>query len=439
MRLSLKYLAVAALPLSMVAGVACGGGDAESSGTGGGSTTGTGTAGNGSGGSTGTGTAAAPTYYEDVAPILMANCASCHRAGGIAPFELLTYEQAKTAAGAIRSATEQRIMPPFVLDNSGACNTYQDARWLDDAEIATIGAWVDGGTLEGDPANAPPVPPPPAGLDRVDVTFDMGVEYTPNTAISDDYRCFIIDPGLTQTQFMIGSEVKPGDDRVVHHVILYALDDAQAEQDAANQDAADPGPGYTCFGGPGVSSRWIVGWAPGGGAMNYPQGTGVRLNGGRKAVMQVHYNLANGAFPDRTTIDLKLAPSVTNEATIQNIAAFNLNLPPGQPLVEQSGEITIPAQIPQVRVWGVAPHMHVLGKTMNVSVIRNGQSSCLSQVNRWDFHWQGFSLFTDPLTVQGGDTVRITCGFDTTSRNTTTTWGEGTEDEMCIAFFYMSL
>lgn len=387
----------------------------------------------------GTPPANGPTYYEDVAPILMENCASCHRAGGIASFPLLTYEQAKTAAGAIRSTTEQRIMPPFNLDNSGSCNTFHEARWLADEDIATIAAWVEAGTPEGDPANAPEVPPAPTGLDRVDATFDMGLSYTPDESLDDDYRCFIVDAGITADQFLVGAEVKPGEEKVVHHVILYALDTPEAEADAAAQDAADEAPGYQCFGGAGVNgARWLVGWAPGEGALQFPEGTGLPVRAGRKAVMQVHYNLSNGPMPDRSVVDVKLAPSVEKEAEISIVPALNLYLPPGEEHVEASDQYTIPDNYPEITLWGIAPHMHTAGKTMRVEIDRAGEDICLGQVDAWDFHWQGFSHYTTPLTMKPGDTLKITCGYDTRGRTEVTTWGEGTSDEMCIAFFYIT-
>src|SRR5262245_9675269 len=76
-----------------------------------------------------------PTYYEDVAPILNRTCAACHAPGAIAPMPLLSYEQAKQVAPAIKRATHDRTMPPFAVDDSGACHTYADARWLTDDEI----------------------------------------------------------------------------------------------------------------------------------------------------------------------------------------------------------------------------------------------------------------------------------------------------------------
>ncbi|WP_170319733.1 hypothetical protein [Polyangium spumosum] len=381
-----------------------------------------------------------PTYAEDVAPILMKNCANCHVEGGIAPFPLLTFEQASPLAGLIADRTTAREMPPFNPNNCGHCNKFQDARWLTTKEIATISAWAEGGAPPGDLAKAPPPPEPPKGLTDTNLTIDTGVTYTPDGSKIDDYRCFVVDPGIPTDKFLTAYEVLPGDPRVVHHVIAFALDTAEAEAQAEALDAAEPGPGYTCYGGSGVSaSRFVVGWAPGGGPTRYPAGTGLRLPGGRKMVVQVHYNLAGGAFPDQTRIATVVADSVDKEASIQRVAANGINLPPGQPMTAVTNEETIPAQIPEVTVWGVAPHMHGAGKTMYVENELDGQKQCLVEVSNWDFHWQSFSMYETPPKVKGGSTTRITCGYDTTGRDTVTTQGEGTEDEMCIAFFYITL
>ncbi|HVH43091.1 MAG TPA: hypothetical protein VM925_12140 [Labilithrix sp.] len=374
-----------------------------------------------------------PTYAEDVAPILMSNCVGCHREGGIAPFSLLTYEQAKAQAAAIKDATSKRRMPPFNLDNSGACNTYADARWLEDTEIATIGSWVTGGTPLGDPKNIPATPPPPPSLDRVDLTIDMGTPYTPNPSRMDDYRCFVLDPGLENDQFITAFEVRPGDARVVHHLTLFALDTDEAERAAAKLDDAEPGPGYTCFGDTRVESRWLVGSGPGGGVLDLPKGTGLRMRAGHKTVLQMHYNRANGTFPDRTKIDLKLAPSVGQEAFIFSLANYEIVLPPKLREVSQSSITRVPDA---ATLWGLWPHMHTMGTKLEITVLREREETCVARVNRWNFHWQGFANYTQPIRIAKDNLLKITCTYDTSGSDKTTTWGSGTDDEMCIAFIY---
>src|SRR5262249_60243232 len=103
----------------------------------------------GAAGSAGSPPGEAPTYYKDIAPIVNAHCASCHVDGGIAPFSLLDYDSASAVAAMMKVKTQAREMPPWNPDNSGDCNTYSNARWLDDNDIATIAAWADPRAPEG--------------------------------------------------------------------------------------------------------------------------------------------------------------------------------------------------------------------------------------------------------------------------------------------------
>jgi mono/diheme cytochrome c family protein len=400
-----------------------------------------GAGGDGGSGGTGSGTSPgdAPTYYKDVAPILNQHCGNCHVQGGIAPFALLTYDDAKAVSGLMKEKTKAREMPPWNIDNTGDCNTYSNARWLSDADIATIGAWADAGAPEGDPKDAPVAPGAPKGLDKVDLSFDTGFDYTPDSSQLDEYRCFVVDLGLSEDRFVTGYEVVPGDPREVHHAILYVMESAQADAQAEAADAADPKPGYLCFGGPGAApSQWTVGWAPGSGALMYPQGTGLKLGAGRKAVLQIHYNMSNGAFPDRTKVELSLEKSVDKQARIFPVGTNDIVLPPGQADAPATGSLKIPANAGQVTVWGVAPHMHQRGHTLRVDYQEGGQKACVVNVDDWNFHWQGFGLYDKPLTAQGGGTLSIRCGYDTTHETMVVQHGEGTSDEMCLNFLYVT-
>lgn len=394
------------------------------------------------GGATDSGAPAEVTFYEQVAPILMDNCVSCHKPGGIAPFSLLTLADAKAVGSLIAPAVSSRRMPPWSADNSGSCHTYTDARWLSDRDIEVLVSWATGAQAAGDPANAPALPTDEPGLGRVDATLDMGVEYTPDRQLSDDYRCFVVDYGSASDQFLTAFEVRPGDPRVVHHILMFRLDSAAAETAAVARDQAETGPGYECFGGAGVQDSTIVGvWAPGGRVSRYPQGTGLRIPGGRKMIIQIHYNLSAGALPDRTRVDLELEPHVARPAALALVADLGLSLPPGSEYVETSGSLQIPAQVPVVSIWGLYPHMHTLGQTLRVDLASaSSDSSCMLDVPRWDFGWQQFFKYADgPVVVRGGDRIDITCGYDTRGRTETVRWGEGTLDEMCLAFLYFTI
>ncbi|MDC0720435.1 monooxygenase [Nannocystis bainbridge] len=377
----------------------------------------------------------APTYYRDVAPLLASRCTECHRSGGIAPFALGTYDEAAPFAALVARTAVERTMPPFNLDNSGACNTYVGAPWLAESDIATLTAWAQAGAPAGEPTGETLESPSVWRLDRVDLTLEMPTPYAPTEPIVDDYRCFILEPGLAEDAFVTAFEVRLGRPDVVHHLTLYALDTAKDEQEAAALDAAQDGPGYTCFGDTLVPSRWLVGSGPSDKGGDLPAGTGLRIGAGRKAVLQMHYNWQNGAAPDRTAVDLKLEPMVEREAFIGQIADKELELPPGLPAVSESEALLMDGDY---TLWGVWPHMHNLGEALRVTASRPGSESCLAQVNRYQFHWQRFAFYDRPVRVFGGDTLRITCTYDTTSRDTTTQWGFGTDDEMCIGFFYIT-
>ena len=100
--------------------------------------------------------AAAPdaTFTREVLPILQRSCQRCHRPGTGAPMSLLTYEEARPWARAIRDRVVTRQMPPWHIDRS--IGEYTADPSLSDIEIATIAAWVDGGAPRGNPADAPP-------------------------------------------------------------------------------------------------------------------------------------------------------------------------------------------------------------------------------------------------------------------------------------------
>jgi hypothetical protein len=378
----------------------------------------------------------APKYYDDVAPIINRSCAGCHQDGGIAPFPLTNYDEVHDHASEIASATAARTMPPMPVDNSGACNTYSNARWLSDDEISLLDRWASAGTPVGDPAKAPPLPGAPASLEKPDVLRDTGVSYTPNSADGhDDYRCFVV-AGLDTLHYVTAYEVVPGQPREVHHVIVYQpADDAAATAAHALDDAAT-GAGYPCFGGAGVDAAPLAMWAPGAGAIQLPTGTGVPLAAHRDLIVQIHYNLDNGTSPDRTRIALAFATSPVISAQYMPVADLDLRLPPGQKNVSSMARSSLPPV--KFTAYGAMPHMHTLGRTMRVDVEANGTSQCLVNVDRWDFHWQNAWWYEQPLLIDNPSLMLIRCGFDTRTKSDVVTWGESTSDEMCISFFYVT-
>lgn len=384
-----------------------------------------------------------PVYYGEVERILADNCIECHSddPDRLAPFSLVGLDNAQNAAEStpLAFSVMNRVMPPYYANNDGSCQTFHGTKWLTDEQIDTIVKWTNGERLAGEPT-APQMPPPPVKLPAIDKTLDIGTAYMPK-GVADDYRCFIVDAVGTVDQYLTGVHVRPGNATVVHHVILSTMPPSGSLEEAAilERDALDAEPGYDCTGGPGDGASFLTGWAPGAGVTIFPQDTGLLVPGNRKLVIRIHYNSSNtNGQPDRTLLDLDLAANVAKRATILSIRG-DVNLPPREVDATAIGtQVLNSGQIASVRVWGGAIHMHTRGTGAQVHVQRS-QDTCMLDLDGWSFHWQHFYWYEQPFTVAKGETLRVTCHYDTSADTTNVTWGEGTSDEMCLAYLYVSL
>jgi hypothetical protein len=387
-----------------------------------------------------------PTYHKDIAPLFATQCAQCHQDGGIAPFALTTYADVKDKAQQIAFAVDTRLMPPSTIDDSGSCQTFDNARWLSDEQIATIKDWADSGAPEGDPLPPPPLPTLDS-LDDANFSVEMPEEYQPVPSSdhpNDDYRCFVLD-GPEADGFVTGYEILPGVRREVHHMILVASLDAQTDQSVQALDDADPGPGFSCFSNIFDGNvNVLAGWAPGKDVVRYPDQTGLQVKGGHKLVMQIHYNLLSGPpLPDATALKLRTVPTVAKEAMIAPIADDGLTVPPGKRNASYSFIQPLAGMTGDIEVYGVFPHMHTLGQTLSFSLHplnddNPKDSYCMADVWKWDFHWQQLFFYNQPITVTPDDVISVTCTYDTSHRTTPVTWGEGTQDEMCLVGVYIA-
>jgi hypothetical protein len=155
--------------------------------------------------------------------------------------------------------------------------------------------------------------------------------------------------------------------------------------------------------------------------------------------MQLHYNMANGVFPERTVVNLQTEASVGVQGILFPIVESSFRLPPrmSEAVATRNFPLNNLGGLQRIYVHGVAPHMHTLGRSLRVTTTDSeGTNRCVVDVPRWDFHWQGLYFYREPLVIGLGEMANITCRFDTTSRNEVVTWGEGTNDEMCLTYFY---
>jgi hypothetical protein len=327
------------------------------------------------------------------------------------------------------------------------------------------------------------------------LTIAMPEAYTPSapTGIgTDDYRCFLLDPGLDHNAFITGTNVQPGNPTVVHHVILFRVLPkyvAEAEQ----LDATTTGEGWTCFGNSGIADNqqidnapWLGAWAPGGSESVLADGLGVPLEKGSRIVMQVHYNLLAGREPDTSAAQLRIMPASAHLQPLQTMllpAPVELPCRPGHtanPLCDRekaladvqsrfgvgpgsmadilhylcgpiraSGTQTCDIPIREATtVRAVAGHMHLLGRSISITANPGtDREQVLLDIPVWNFDNQGAKPI-DPVHLKPGDTVRVTCHHVQWLRDKLPSfegqpdryviWGEGTTDEMCLGILQVT-
>src|SRR5438309_1443446 len=170
------------------------------------------------------------TFTKDVAPILNRSCVRCHRPDEIAPMSLLTYNDARPWARAMKERVSKREMPPWFLDRTIGIQKYQNDPSLTDEEVGTIVKWVDGGALQGNPADMPLMPA------SEDVSTwrigkpDLVIQYPTFKMPAhgpDLYGTLDAPFGTTEDRYIkaIQSRVVDGSSRkVVHHALSYAVE-----------------------------------------------------------------------------------------------------------------------------------------------------------------------------------------------------------------------
>jgi hypothetical protein len=386
-----------------------------------------------------------PTFSRDVVRILQDHCQTCHHDGDIAPFSLVTYDDAKSRATLIKLMTMTHRMPPWKPFEG--CGDFEGERRLTDEEIASINTWVDNGAPEGDRADLPPQLDFNSQwtLGDPDLVLASDEAFTPPPH-TDTYRCFTLPTNLISTAYVSAIDTHPGDRSTVHHVISFI--DTTGE--SVKLDEADPGPGYTCFGGPGFSLPGSLGgWAPGMRGLQLPSDVAIELPAASRVVLQVHYHphLAQPK-PDRTQFGIYFARQPPkNILRIVPLINTTFTIPPNNSNYEITAKLPIPTPFP-TKIWLIAPHMHLLGRRMQVEMTPpNGASQCLVDIEDWEFNWQGVYVYRQPISVPSGTRLSLRAVYDNSSSNPfnpnspprAVSWGEATTDEMCIAFLGMTI
>ena len=384
---------------------------------------------------------AGPTYNRDIAPILYQNCAGCHRPGEVAPFSLLTYQDAAKRAALIATITKARVMPPWKAEPG--YGDFKDARRLTDDQIAMIQQWAKTGAPEGDPADKPALPHFPEGwqLGEPDKTVQIPTKFSVAADGPDQYRCFVIPLNLDKDVYVGGFEFRPENRRVVHHALIF-LDTRGRGRKLA---AGSPDGSYQCFGSPGFAASLLGGWAPGAAPYKLAAGSAIPLAKSTDLIVQIHYHPDGKPEQDQSSLGLTFTGPPTVGRALMVIASHDIDIPPGDARYVLKSSMEMPADADLVRI---TPHAHYICRDMKVTAhLPDGTTKPLLWIKDWDFNWQGGYNYAKPVLLPKGTRIDLEYTYDNSDANprnpsrppVRVTYGEQTTDEMGLAFLSFAL
>jgi hypothetical protein len=392
----------------------------------------------------------AVTYTRDIAPILNARCVSCHREGQAAPFSLTDYVTAAKRGRQMLRVIHKGLMPPW-MPKPGAQPRFVGERWLRPQELMLLQQWVDLGRPEGHPDDLPPLPEfsDDWELGEPDLVLRMTESFEVKADGPDILQNFVIPIEIPEDKLVRAIQFRPGNERVVHHSVLF-LDDKGA---ARKLDAATPEPGYSNFGGAGfLPSGALGGWSVGNTARELPNGMGRHLKKGSDLVMQIHYHPTGKVETDRSEVGLYFIDRPVEEVVREParlvssfwISDYEIDIPPGEPNYRSAASYLLPRDLILV---GVVPHMHLLGKSVKVTATLPDQTTrTLIDIPKWNYNWQDEFYYERPFPLPAGTRLEVEAVFDNSVNNPSNPsvppkrvrWGDGTLDEMMFCFFLFS-
>jgi mono/diheme cytochrome c family protein len=385
-----------------------------------------------------------PTFYRDVLPILQQHCQRCHRPDEIAPFPLLTYEQARDNAPKIARMTRTKQMPPWFADPR--FGHFSDDPSLTPQQIETLSAWVQAGAPAGDPRDAPPPRDWATGwiIPQPDLVVQMPKPVAIPARGDVEYTYEIVPTGFKTDRWVQMSEIRPSSRANVHHAVVYVR--------PPNSKWLRHAPIGVPFTAPSLKhaqdrrdARWtdssiLLVYAPGSSPDEWPDGLAKFVPAGSDLVFQMHYITRGRATTDQTGIGLVFAkqPPKRRVLTLQLTNDWFI-IPPGVPDYRAEVHGTLPNDATLLSFF---PHMHLRGKTFEYDILRPGEPpETLLRVN-YNFYWQLSYRLAKPLPLKAGTMLQAVAWFDNSPDNphnpdptVAVHWGDQTYDEMMVGFF----
>jgi len=360
------------------------------------------------------------SYSEKIAPMLIDNCVTCHRAGGIGPWQMTSYDVVKGFAPMIREVVRTKRMPPWHADPH--TGVWTGDRSLSTEEKQTLVHWIEAGAPRGKG------PDPLADLHKTwsewafgkpDMVIQVPEFDVPATGIVD-YKRYVVQNTLGRDVWVRATDIIPGDRTVVHHVIVGIYDPKLPERQRMIS----------------MSSPSLGAYVPGNGPTLYPQDTGVLVRADESFAFQMHYTSSGKATHDATRFGLYFRDAApTYEFKTVALANPNIKIPPN---TKEHAE-TIAQQFPRdIILYRLTPHAHFRGHASQFTAIYpDGREELLLSVPKYDFNWQTTYTFATPKQIPAGTKIVHTTVYDNSSQNPanpdpnrTVPWGEQSFDEM---------
>jgi len=389
-----------------------------------------------------------PAFYKDILPVLQGRCQECHRPGEIGPMPLLTYDDARPWAKAIKTAVLTRKMPPWFADPH--YGRFSNDRSLSQSEIDTMVAWVDGGAPKGD---AKDVPAPRHWVEgwsipKPDVVLEMPASIHVPAKGELDYQYLLIPAPFKEDTWVQMVEVRPTNRSVVHHAVVFVREPdskwLRGEIEAGKPWTAPPRrrAQETFGGGSDILTIYTPGMIPD----IWRPGLAKKIPAGSDLIFQMHYT-TNGKdeVNDRTRIGIVFAKEPPPERVL-TLGAVNtmFQIPPG------AADYKVDAAAPhfqKAELLSFFPHMHLRGKAFEYRLVQpDGSTETLLKVPKYDFNWQLSYRLEKPLELLPGSSMEVTAWYDNSPNNpqnpdpkATVRWGEQSWEEMMIGFYDVAI
>jgi mono/diheme cytochrome c family protein len=406
--------------------------------------------------------AGAPTFASDIAPIIYANCAACHRPGQAAPFSLLSYDDVKKHGKTIVEVTARRYMPPWHASRADGFPEFQDERRLTDANLSTIARWVEADMPAGDLRKAPQPPSFVAGwpLGVPDVILRLPRVITVPADGPDLYRNIAITVDLPDDKWITAIDFEPSARSVVHHALFFTGPATAAVSDTdilpglnltARLSQAMRGAGAGGGAGTGATSNTpgpeatfggIGGWVPGMTPRFFPDGIAQSLPKHSNVVVQLHLHPTGRQEREEGQLAIYFAkkPPTQSLVGIQVPPMFGFAMGIDIPSGEKDYTIHDTFELPvAATLYGARGHAHYLARQMKMTAtLPNGSTRGLLWIKDWDFGWQDSYFFKTPIVLPKGTKIDTVITYDNSEGNPRNPnsppkevkWGRESFDEM---------